>query len=125
MTHSKVRKPVSLQHLNHWRMQRQFLRHPFGSKSILDLIKSIGWIYSPGCSTPYLSIWARLSSFKTEDLNRLVFDERKLIQMETLRVRTMLVSREHAALALRIRTRTSTGLAKQTRPQMPVTDADM
>jgi len=125
MTHSKARKPVSLQHLNAWRMQRQFLRHSFGSKNILELIKSIGWIYSPGCSTPYLSLWARLNSFKTEDLNRLVFDERKLIQLETLRGCTMLVPRDQAAVALRIRTRTFTELAKQTRQQMPVTDLEM
>src|SRR5437867_6513141 len=125
MTGSKVRKPVPISHLNAWRMQRQFLDRPFGSKNILELIKSIGWIYSPGCSTPYLSLWARLNSFKTEDLNRLVFDERKLIQLETLRGCTMLVPRDQAAVALRIRTRTFTELAKQTRQQMPVTDAEM
>jgi hypothetical protein len=106
-------------------MQRQFLRQPFGSKNILELIKSIGWIYSPGCSTPYLSLWARMPSFKSEDLNRLVFDDRKLIQMETLRGCTMLVPRDQAAVALRIRTRTFTELAKQARQQMPVTDAEM
>jgi hypothetical protein len=106
-------------------MHRQFLNRPFGSKNILDLIKSIGWIYSPGCSTPYLSLWARLGSFKTEDLNRLVFDERKLIPMETLRGCTMLVPRDQAAVALRIRTRTFTELAKQARPQMPLPEADM
>src|SRR5438093_3248924 len=118
MIASKVRKPVPISHLNAWRMQRQFLDRPFGSKNIVDLIKDTGWIYSPGCSTPYLSLWARMSSFKTEDLNRLVFDERKLVQMETLRGCTMLVPREHAAVALRIRTRTFTELAKQARQQI-------
>src|SRR6185295_19119250 len=94
-------------------------------KNILELIKSTGWIYSPGCSTPYLSLWARMGSFKTDDLNRLVFDERKLVQLETLRGCTMLVPREQAAVALRIRTRTFTELAKQARQQMPITDAEM
>jgi winged helix DNA-binding protein len=125
MTHSKARKPVSLQQLNSWRMQRQFLRHPFGSKNILELMKAIGWIYSPGCSTPYLSLWARMNSFKTEDLNRLVFDDRKIVQLETLRGCTMLVPRDQAAVALRIRTRTFTELAKQARQQMPVNDSEM
>lgn len=125
MTHSKARKPVSLQHLNSWRMQRQFLRNPFGSKNILELMKAIGWIYSPGCSTPYLSLWARMNSFKTEDLNRLVFDERKVVQLETLRGCTMLVPRDQAAVALRIRSRTFTELAKQARQQMPVSDSEM
>ena len=121
----KVKKPVSLSHLNSWRMHRQFLDRPFGSNKLLDLINSIGWIYSPGCSTPYLSLWARLSSFKTEDLDKLVFDERKLVQLETLRGCTMLVPRNQAAVALRIRPRTYTELAKQARQQMPVTDAEM
>jgi DNA glycosylase AlkZ-like len=122
----KLKKPVSLSHLNSWRMHRQYLDRPFGSSSkLLDLINAVGWIYSPGCSTPYLSLWARLSSFKTEDLNKLVFDERKLVQLETLRGCTMLVPRSQAAIALRIRPRTYTELAKQVRQQMPVTDAEM
>jgi hypothetical protein len=106
-------------------MHRQFLDHPFTSKSLLDLIKSVGWIYSPGCSTPYLSLWARMASFKAEDLHKLVFDEHKVIQLETLRGCTMLVPRDQANIALRIRTRTFTELSKQARQQMPVTDSEM
>jgi hypothetical protein len=106
-------------------MHRQFLDRPYESKSLLDLIKAVGWIYSPGCSTPYLSLWARLHSFKTEELHKLVFDDRKLVQLETLRGCSMLVPRDQAAVALRIRPRTFTELAKQARQLMPVTDADM
>lgn len=125
MSSSKVKKPVSLDHLNAWRMHRQFLDRPYPSKNLLDLVKSVGWIYSPGCSTPYLALWARTSSFKADDVNRLVFEERKLVQLETLRGCTMLVPRDQASLALRIRTRTFTELSKQTRQQMPISDADM
>lgn len=106
-------------------MHRQHLDRPFAAKNIPELIKSVGWIYSPGCSTPYLALWARLGSFKLEDLNRLVFDDRKLVQLETLRGCTMLVPRDQASVALRIRTRTFTELSKQARQQMPVSDADM
>ena len=125
MSNLKIKKPVSLQHINSWRMRRQYLEKPFPSKNILDLVKAVGWIYSPGCSTPYLALWARMSSFKTEDLNRLVFDDHKLVQLETLRGTTMLVPRDQAAVALRIRTRTFTELSKQARQQMPVSDAEM
>src|SRR5436309_8630303 len=125
MTGSKVRKPVPISRLNAWRMQRQFLDRPFGSKNIVDLIKSIGWIYSPGCSTPYLSLWARMSPFRAEDLNRLVFDDHKLVQVETLRGCTMLVPRDQANIALRIRTRTFTELSKQARQQISINDAEM
>jgi hypothetical protein len=125
MALSKSKKLVSLSHLNSWRMHRQFLDRPFESRSLLDLINAIGWIYSPGCSTPYLSLWARLASFRTEDLNKLVFDEKKLVQLETLRGCIMLVPRNQAAVALRIRPRTYTELAKQARQQMPVSDAEM
>src|SRR5436190_730533 len=125
MTSPKVKKPVSLEHLNSWRMHRQFLDHPYPSKNLLDLIRAIGWIYSPGCSTPYLSLWARGASFKTGDLDKLVFDDRKLIQLETLRGCTMLVPRDQASVALRIRTRTFTELSKQARQQMPVSEGDM
>src|SRR6185369_10329307 len=98
---------------------------PLNSKSIPDLLKATGWIYSPGCSTPYLSLWARMANFKTEDLNRIVFEDRKLVQMETLRGCTMLVPRDQAAVALRIRTRTFSELAKQARQQIAVADSDM
>jgi hypothetical protein len=125
MPQPKAKKPVSLQRLNSWRMHRQFLDRPFESKNLLDLIKSVGWIYSPGCSTPYLSLWARLASFKTEDLHKLVFDDQKLVPLETLRGCSMLVPRDQAAVALRIRPRTFTELSKQARQQMPVTDAEM
>src|SRR5438876_10061199 len=125
MTSSKVKKPVSVEHLNSWRMHRQFLDHPYPSKNLLDLIRSVGWIYSPGCSTPYLSLWSRLSSFKAADVDKLVFDDKKLIQLETLRGCTMLVPRDQASVALRIRTRTFTELIKQARQQMPLNDADM
>src|SRR2546427_8621560 len=125
MTSSKVKKPVLLDHVNSWRMHRQFLDHPFPSKNLSDLIRSIGWIYSPGCSTPYLSLWARNSSFKAADLDKLVFDDHKVVQLETLRGCTMLVPRDQASVALRIRTRTFTELSKQARQQMPLSDADM
>lgn len=125
MTSSKVKKPLPLHQVNAWRMHRQFLDRPFNSKNILDLIKSVGWVYSPGCSTPYLALWARMPGFKADDLNRLVFDERKLFQLETLRGCTMLVPRDQASVALRIRTRTFTELSKQARQQMPVSEAEM
>jgi hypothetical protein len=125
MTSSKVKKPVPVEHLNSWRMHRQFLDHPYPSKNLLDLIRSVGWIYSPGCSTPYLSLWARMATFKTADMEKLVFDDRKLVQLETLRGCTMLVPREQASLALRIRTRTFTELSKQARQQMPVNETEM
>src|SRR5690242_14359221 len=125
MTSSKVKRSLSLQHVNAWRMHRQYLDRPFPTKNIVDLVNSIGWIYSPGCSTPYLALWARMPSFKLEDLNRLVFDDRKLVQLETLRGCTMLVPRDQATVALRIRTRTFTELSKQARQQMPVTEPEM
>ena len=89
------------------------------------MIRSIGWIYSPGCSTPYLTLWARTASFKAADLDKLVFDDHQLIQLETLRGCTMLVPRDQARVAFRIRTRTFTELSKQARQQMPLSDADM
>ena len=104
MTSSKVKKPVSLEQLNSWRMHRQFLDHSYPSKNILDLIRSIGWIYSPGCSTPYLSSGHECLPFKADDLHKLVFDDHKLVQLETLRGCTMLVPRDQANIALRIRT---------------------
>jgi len=125
MTSSKVKKPLSVEQLNAWRMHRQFLDHAYPSKNVLDLIRSIGWIYSPGCSTPYLTVWARTPAVKAEDLNKLVFEDHKLLQLETLRGCTMLVPREQANVALRIRPRTFTELSKQARQQMPVTEPEM
>src|SRR5262245_8205538 len=125
MTSLKVKKPVPFHHLNSWRMHRQFLDHPYPSKNLTDFMRSIAWIYSPGCSAPYLSLWARRASFKAGDLDKLAFDDHKLIQLETLRGCTMLVPRDQAAIALRIRTRTFTELSKQARQHMPLSDTEM
>lgn len=125
-TAQRLKKPVSIAQLNGWRMHRQYLDRPYSGKSIVDLIKQIGWIYSPGCSTPYLALRARMPSFKTADLNKLVFsDNFQLVQLETLRGCTMLLPREHAGAALRIRNRTFTELAKQARQLMPFGDAEL
>jgi len=125
MSSPKIKKPVLIQRINSWRMHRQHLDKPFASKNLVDLVKTIGWLYSPGCSTPYLALWSRVPNFKTDDLNQLVFEEQKLVQVETLRGCTMLVPREQAAVALRIRSRTFTELAKQARQYMPVNDSEM
>jgi len=106
-------------------MHRQYLDKPYPGKGIVDLLKAIGWLYSPGCSTPYLALWSRLSSMKTDDLNKLVFDDQKLVQVETLRGCTMLLPRDQASVALRIRSRTFTELVKQARQYMPVSETEM
>ena len=106
-------------------MHRQWLDRPFEGRSILDLVRKLGWIHSPGCSTPYLSLWARSKKFKPASLDRLVFKERKLVQIETLRGCTMLVPREHAPIALRVRSRTFTDLAKEAGPLMPIREKEI
>src|SRR5262249_16525163 len=125
MTIQKIKKPISVEQINAWRMHRQFLDKPYTGKGIIDLLKSIGWLYSPGCSTPYLALWSRMSSFKTDDLNKLVFDDPKLVQVETLRGCTMLVPRDQASVALRILSRTFTELAKKAKQYMPIGEAEM
>ena len=125
MTNKKSNKAFSVNHLNAWRMHRQWLDRPFTGRSVVDLIKAVGWIYSPGCSTPYLSVRARMPRFRRSTLDRLVFKERKLVQLETLRGCTMLLPRSQAPIALKIRSRTFTELAKQARPLMPITDGEM
>src|SRR5688572_27030014 len=125
MPSQKVKKPVSLQQINSWRMHRQYLDRPFPTKDIVELIHSIGWVYSPGCATPYLACWSRMPSFKADDLNRIVFEDHKLVQLETLRGCSMLVPKNQASIALRIRTRTFTELSKQARQQMPINEMEM
>ncbi len=125
MTTRRSNKAFSVNHLNAWRMHRQWLDRPFTGRSIVDLVKTVGWIYSPGCSTPYLSVRARMPNFRRATLDRLVFKDRKLVQLETLRGCTMLLPRSQAPIALKIRSRTFTELAKQARPLMPITDGEM
>jgi hypothetical protein len=125
MSIPKIKKPIPIQRINSWRMHRQHLDKPFASRNLVELVKTIGWLYSPGCSTPYLALWSRVPGFKADDLNQLVFEDQRLVQVETLRGCTMLVPREQAAVALRIRSRTFTELAKQARQYMPISDSEM
>jgi len=106
-------------------MHRQWLDRPFTGRSLLDVVRLTGWLYSPGCSTPYLSLWARTAGFRQSSLDRLVFKDRKLVQVETLRGCTMLVPREQAAVALRVRSRTFTALVKEARSLIPLTEKEL
>ena len=124
MTKKESKKTFAVKHINAWRMHRQWLDRPFKG-SILALVQSIGWVYSPGCSTPYLSLWARMPKFRRANLDKLVFKDQKLVQLETLRGCTMLLPQDQAPIALRIRSRTFTELSKQARPLMPITDGEL
>ena len=119
------RKPYTVKHLNAWRMHRQWLDRPFKGRKLLDLVRSIGWIHSPGCCSPYLSIWARSDKFQPASLDRLVFKDRKLVQLETLRGCTMLVPREQVPIALRVRSRTFSDLAKEARALLPINEKEL
>ena len=66
-----------------------------------------------------------MSNFRPATLNRLVFKEQKLIQLETLRGATMLLPREHAALALKVRSRTFSELTEQAEDILPITSREL
>ena len=66
-----------------------------------------------------------MSSFRPASLNRLLFKEQKLIQLETLRGTTMLLPREHAAIALRVRSRTFSDLTEQAEDILPITSREL
>lgn len=106
-------------------MHKQWLDRPFTGSSPLDLIRSIGWIHAPGCATPYLSLWARMSGFRAGTLDRLVFRDHKLIPLETLRGAAMLVPAREAAVAIQVGTRTFTELAEQAEGMLPLTRREM
>jgi len=122
---SRAAARFSIDHLNAWRMHRQWLDRPFTGRSLLDVVRSTGWLHSPGGSTPYLSLWARAARFRPSSLDRLVFRDRRLVQVETLRGCTMLVPREHAAVALRVRSRTFTALVRQAHSLIPLTEKEL
>ena len=117
--------PFPLGRLNAWRMHRQWLDRPFRGRGVVDLIRSVGWIYAPGGSTPYISLWARMAGFRPSALDRMVFRERALVQLDTLRGNTMLVPAEDVPVALQVRARTFTDLAAQAEDILPLTRAEM
>ncbi len=125
MSPKTSRKPYTIEQLNAWRMHRQWLDRPFKGRRLLDLVRSVGWIHSPGCSSPYLSLWARSDKFRPANLDRLVFKEKKLVRLETLRGCTMLVPREDAPIALRVRSRTFTDLAREARALLPIKEKEL
>jgi hypothetical protein len=118
-------KPFSLNHLNAWRMHRQWLDRPHPGKDIVKLVREVGWIHAPGCSTPYLSLWARMPALRPQSLDRAVFNQRKLIPLETLRGTPMLVPQDQVAIALRVRSRTFTELAEQAQEMIPMSPGEM
>jgi hypothetical protein len=102
-------------HVNAWYMARQHLAAPYPppapstepsaepSRSWLTaLVGEVGWLPAPSDPTPYLAVWARRSGYDRSELDRAVFAERELVEVNAVRGAPMLVPREHVSLAMRV-----------------------
>ena len=79
-------------------MKRQGLDPPIEG-SVADVLRSSGWIYSPGSTSPYLAIRARMPKCGRSDVDRAVFDDESIVDVPTMRA-SMLVPAEDRSLAI-------------------------
>src|SRR5262245_1281522 len=90
---------VSTEQVRAFWMKRQGLDPPFEG-SVADVLRSSGWIYSPGSTSPYLAIRARIPKCGRSDVDRAVFDDESIVDAPTMRA-SMLVPAEDRPLAIR------------------------
>ncbi|MCC7353768.1 MAG: winged helix DNA-binding domain-containing protein [Anaerolineae bacterium] len=102
-------------HVNAWYMARQHLTSPYAPPQpppdappeperswLTSLVCEVGWLHAPADPTTYLSVWARRSGYDRAELDRTVFEQRELVEVNAVRGLPMLVPREHVPLALRV-----------------------
>lgn len=102
-------------HVNAWYMARQHLAAPYPPPEppsdasaerprswLATLVCEVGWLPAPADPTPYLSVWARRRGYDRAELDRVVFTERELVEVNAVRGALMLVPREHLPLAMRV-----------------------
>lgn len=79
-------------------MQRQKL--PGKATSVVDALRSGGWVHTAGGTGAYVAMHARLARFKRIDLDRIVFRSYDVLELPAVRDSTMLVPRDSASIAL-------------------------
>ncbi len=67
---------------------------------VAELVRSTGWVYSAGSTLPYLAIRARLPGIDRAEIDRVIFDDERILEVPTVRGCTMLVPAEDFTLAL-------------------------
>jgi hypothetical protein len=70
------------------------------AESPSEIIRRTGWIYSSGGAGPYLAMRARKPGCARAEVDRAVFAQENLVELQAVRGCTMLVPAEDAALAL-------------------------
>ena len=79
--------------------RQQGLLEPI-SGGVADVLRASGWINSTGSTLPYLAIRARLPHVGREDVERTVYQEESVLEIQAMRGCMMLVPAEDASLAL-------------------------
>ena len=74
-----------LDRMNHFVLNKQHLTPDSKGDDIVQIIKDVGGLHATNSTTPYLSLYARCSRFKREDLDRELYERRSLGRIRCVR----------------------------------------
>ena len=84
--------------VNTFILRKQHLTDESKIKSIVQTTKDIWGLHSTYASTPYLSLFNRITDFKKESLDREV-EERRLVKIRCIRKTVHIIPKENVSIA--------------------------
>ena len=76
---------LELDRINHFVLGKQHLIPDSVGDDIVQIVRDVGGLHATNSTTPYLSLYARCSKFKKEDLNRELYKRRSLGRIRCVR----------------------------------------
>lgn len=76
---------IDLDRINHFVLSKQHLTPDSAGNDIVHIIRDVGGLHATSNTTPYLSLYARCSKFKKEDLDRELYERRSLGRIRCVR----------------------------------------
>jgi uncharacterized protein YcaQ len=76
---------VSLSKVHCYNLKKQHLFDSCKGNSILEVLKDVFALHATNPQTPYLSLFARLRSFRKDSFDRLMYEDKKLVRVKGMR----------------------------------------
>jgi uncharacterized protein YcaQ len=115
---------IGLEQAARFRLRRQHLLAP-ASGDLAVLVAQTGWLHAASSATPYLALFARCENFHRESLDRVLFEERSLLELPGARATTFVVPADEGMFCLFGYARDVESRIQKLRQPARLTDAEL
>lgn len=92
-----MQRDTDLEQVNQFVLHKQHLARNSRAESghLVDVVKDLCGLHAQVASTPYLSLWNRVTDFEKEDLSRQLYEKRTLVKIWSIRATVHIVPTDH------------------------------